>query len=144
MADTKQYDAVIIGAGHNGLTTAGYLARGGYSVKVVEKRGIVGGACITEEFYPGFRNSVCSYVVGLLNPKVIADLELYKYGLEILARSVTALAPDLNGNFAYLEPLDPEKTIKYTRRLSENDANALEHIDKLFAEAAEMLRCCVV
>lgn len=144
MGNTKRYDAVIIGAGHNGLTTAGYLARAGYSVKVVEKRGIVGGACITEEFYPGFRNSVCAYVVGLLNPEVIAGLELYKYGLEILARPVTALAPDLDGRFAYLEPLDPEKTIKYTRRLSENDANALEHIDKLFAEAAEVLRSIVL
>lgn len=144
MTSSKQYDVIIVGAGHNGLTTAGYLARAGYSVKVVEKRGIVGGACITEEFHPGFRNSVCSYVVGLLNPKIIADLELYKYGLEIMSRPVTALALDLNGDFAYLEPLDPEKTLKYIKRLSESDANALEAIDEHFAEAAEVIRSIVL
>ena len=66
---TEIYDVVVIGAGHNGLTCAGYLARAGLKVKVVERRGVVGGAAVTEEFHPGFRNSVCSYVVSLLNPR---------------------------------------------------------------------------
>lgn len=144
MSGKYDYDVVVVGAGHNGLTTAGYLARAGYKVKVVEKRGIVGGAAVTEEFHPGFRNSVCSYVVGLLNPKIIKDLELFKYGLEILARPVTALAPRLDGKFAYLEPLDPVKTEKYVGRLSQKDAKALEELDGLFAEAAEVLRAMVL
>ena len=85
------YDAVIIGAGHNGLTCANYLARKGLKVKVVERRHVVGGAVVTEEFHPGYRNSTCSYAVSLLNPKVIRDLELQKYGLEIKDREFTAL-----------------------------------------------------
>ena len=71
MANEPAYDIVIIGAGHNGLTCAAYLARKGYRVKVVERRGVVGGAAVTEEFHPGFRNSVCSYVVSLLDPKIM-------------------------------------------------------------------------
>ena len=70
----KKYDAIVIGAGHNGLVCACYLAQAGLSVHVLERRGIMGGAAVTEEFHPGFRNSTASYTVSLLNPKVIADL----------------------------------------------------------------------
>ena len=73
MAD---YDAIIIGAGHNGLTCAAYLGKAGLRVKVLERRAVVGGAAVTEEFHPGFRNSVASYTVSLLNPKIIRDLDL--------------------------------------------------------------------
>ncbi len=76
-----ELDVVIIGAGHNGLTCAAYLAMGGLKVKVVERRKVVGGAAVTEEFHPGFRNSVAAYTVSLLNPKVIADLKLHEHGL---------------------------------------------------------------
>lgn len=82
----ESFDIVVIGGGHNGLTCAAYLARAGLSVKVVERRPIVGGAAVTEEFHPGFRNSICSYVVSLLNPQVIADLELARHGLSIVDR----------------------------------------------------------
>jgi phytoene dehydrogenase-like protein len=92
------YDALVIGAGHNGLTCAGYLARAGLKVKVVERRPVVGGACVTEEFHPGFRNSTCSYVVSLLNPKIIRDLELAKYGLKILSRPAEGFYPDPGGS----------------------------------------------
>ena len=68
---TKKYDALIIGAGHNGLVCAFYLARAGLKVRIVERRDVVGGAAVTEEFHPGFRNSVASYTVSLLQPKVI-------------------------------------------------------------------------
>ncbi|MCX7157662.1 MAG: NAD(P)-binding protein, partial [Proteobacteria bacterium] len=86
MPSTARYDAVIIGAGHNGPACACYLARGGLKVKVLERRGVVGGAAVTEEFHPGFRNSVAAYTVSLLNPKVIRDLNLADHGLRIVER----------------------------------------------------------
>ena len=86
-ASMQTYDVVIIGAGHNGLTCAAYLGMAGLGVKVVERRAVVGGAAVTEEFHPGFRNSVASYTVSLLNPKIIADLRLYDHGLKIVERS---------------------------------------------------------
>ncbi|MDP5070129.1 MAG: NAD(P)/FAD-dependent oxidoreductase [Congregibacter sp.] len=80
----SDFDAIVIGAGHNGLTTANYLARGGMRVCVLERRHIVGGAAVTEEFHPGYRNSIASYVVSLLRPEVVEDLELTRYGYEPL------------------------------------------------------------
>src|SRR5947209_19559111 len=82
----QSYDVVIIGAGHNGLTCAAYLGMAGLSVKVVERRSMVGGAAITQEFHPGFRNSVAAYTVSLLNPRIIADLRLLDHGLQIVER----------------------------------------------------------
>ena len=76
---TTKYDAVIIGAGHNGLVCAFYLAQAGLKVRIVERRDVVGGAAVTEEFHPGFRNSVASYTVSLLQPKVIADMRLHDH-----------------------------------------------------------------
>lgn len=81
-------DAIIVGAGHNGLVTANYLARAGLDVLVLESREIVGGACVTEEVFPGFRASTCSYVVGLLRPEIIRDLELKRFGLELYQADV--------------------------------------------------------
>jgi phytoene dehydrogenase-like protein len=86
-------DAIIIGAGHNGLTCAAYLGMAGLRVRVVERRGVVGGAAVTEEFHPGFRNSVASYTVGLLQPKVIRDLKLHEHGLRIVHRRVQNFLP---------------------------------------------------
>lgn len=83
---SNPFDAVIIGGGHNGLTCAAYLAKSGHSACVLERRDVVGGAAVTEEFYPGFRNSVYSYALGLLSPMVIDDLELERHGLRILTR----------------------------------------------------------
>ncbi|MGH6782249.1 MAG: FAD-dependent oxidoreductase, partial [Sphingomonadaceae bacterium] len=77
---TKKYDAIIIGAGHNGLVCAFYLAQAGLKVRIVEARDTVGGAAVTEEFHPGFRNSVASYTVSLLQPKVIRDMKLADHG----------------------------------------------------------------
>src|SRR5262245_41779836 len=82
----NECDVVVIEAGHNGLTCAAYLARAGLKVRVVERRPIVGGAAVTEEFHPGFRNSVAAYTVGLLHPTVIRDLNLYGHGLRIADR----------------------------------------------------------
>ncbi|MCH8322650.1 MAG: NAD(P)/FAD-dependent oxidoreductase [Proteobacteria bacterium] len=87
MADLS-YDVAIIGGGHNGLVCAAYLAKAGKSVIVLEARSVVGGAATTEEFHPGFRNSLAAYTVSLLNPKVIRDLKLERFGLKILERKV--------------------------------------------------------
>jgi phytoene dehydrogenase-like protein len=90
---TAPVDALIIGGGHNGLVCAWYLRRGGLSVRVVEARSIVGGAAVTEEFHPGFRNSVASYTVGLLQPRIIADMALKAHGLRIVMRPVANFLP---------------------------------------------------
>ena len=76
------FDAIVVGAGHNGLTTAGYLPKGGMRVCVLEARHVVGGAAVSEEFHPGYRNSIASYVVSLLRPEVVSDLELKHYGYD--------------------------------------------------------------
>src|SRR6478735_12178620 len=86
-------DVIIIGAGHNGLTCAAYLAKAGLRVTVVDRRKVVGGAAVTEEFHPGFRNSVAAYTVSLLNPKVIADLRLAAHGLRIVERKIANFLP---------------------------------------------------
>ena len=89
----KPYDALIIGGGHNGLVCACYLAAKGLSVRVLERRGLVGGAAVTEEFHPGFRNSTASYTVSLLNPKIIRDLKLHEHGLRVVERPFSNFLP---------------------------------------------------
>ena len=84
MPTVKKYDAIVIGGGHNGLTAAAYLGRAGKKVLVLERRYILGGAAVTEEIYPGFKFSVCSYVVSLMKPNVMQELMLPKFGLELL------------------------------------------------------------
>jgi phytoene dehydrogenase-like protein len=95
----KSFDVVIIGGGHNGLVCAAYLARAGLKVKVLERRAVVGGAAVTEEFHPGFRNSVASYTVSLLNPKIIADLDLHRHGLRIVERPAMNFLPLPDGGY---------------------------------------------
>ncbi len=92
-------DAIVIGAGHNGLTCAAYLGMAGLRVHVFERRGVVGGACVTEEFHPGFRNSTAAYTVGLLQPKVIRDLRLHQHGLRIVERRAQNFLPLPDGGY---------------------------------------------
>ena len=115
-------DIIIVGGGHNGLVCAAYLAKAGLKVTVLERRDMVGGAAVTEEFHPGFRNSVASYTVSLLNPKVIADLDLHGHGLEIVERRI--------GNFLPLED---------DRYLLAGDALTREHLAKFSPRDAERL-----
>src|ERR1700680_4412890 len=93
MAATDRRDAVIVGGGHNGLVCAWYLARAGLKVTICEAGSVVGGAAVTEEFHPGFRNSVASYTVSLLNPRVIADMDLHGHGLRIVERPISNFLP---------------------------------------------------
>ena len=91
--------AIIVGAGHNGLVCGCYLAKAGWKVTILERRHIVGGAAVTEEFHPGFRNSVASYTVSLLQPKIIKDLNLEKHGLKLLTRKVNNFLPQANDEY---------------------------------------------
>ena len=88
-------DILIIGAGHNALVCAFYLAERGLKVTMLEARSVVGGAAVTEEFHPGFRNSTASYTVSLLNPKVISDMRLYEHGLKVVLRKIDNFLPTL-------------------------------------------------
>src|SRR5918993_5908336 len=94
-----ELDVVIIGAGHNGLTCAAYLAMSGLKVKLVERRKVVGGAAVTEEFHPGFRNSVAAYTVSLLNPQIMSDLKLAEHGLRIVERRAQNFLPSPEGRY---------------------------------------------
>src|SRR5258708_12097845 len=93
MVESKPGDVISVGGGHNGLVCAAYLAAAGLKVTVLERRGVVGGAAVTEEFHPGFRNSVAAYTVSLLNPKVIRDLELARHGLRGVERKLANFLP---------------------------------------------------
>lgn len=124
MAERKIYDAVIIGGGHNGLTCAAYLAGAGKSVKVLERRSVIGGTAVTEEFHPGFKNSVAAYTVSLLNLKVIKDLELHRHGLKILERRVNNFWP-LPGGKSIAFHTSIKATQKEFAKFSKADAAAL-------------------
>lgn len=118
-------DVIIIGGGHNGLVCACYLARAGARVRVLERRGIVGGAAVTEEFHPGFHNSVASYTVSLLHPRIIDDLHLYAHGLEILPRRINNYVPTTDGDALVSYP-DATRMRAEVARFSGRDADALD------------------
>jgi phytoene dehydrogenase-like protein len=125
----RNYDAIIIGAGHNGLICAAYLARAGMSVLVLERRHLIGGATVTEEIHPGFKYSVCSYVVSLLRPQIISDLELPRHGFELLPLNGT-LTPLLDGDYL-MRWHDAGDTRLELMRHSPRDAEAYEQFGKL-------------
>ena len=130
----NKYDAIVIGAGHNGLTTAAYLAKAGQKVLVLERRHVIGGAAVTEEIYPGFKYSVCSYVVSLLRPEVIRELELPKYDLEIIPLDST-FTPMPDGNYLARWG-DHAKTRREIARHSVTDAEAYEQYGQLMVQMA--------
>ena len=134
-----KYDVIVIGAGHNGLTCAGYLSRAGYKVKVVERRHVVGGAAVTEEFHPGFRNSVCSYVVSLLDPIIMRDLQLERYGLTIVDRPAGSLSVLPDGQYLQVSR-DVAVARSEIAKFSDKDADAYNAFDREITGMAEVLR----
>jgi len=133
-----KYDAVVVGAGHNGLTCACYLAKAGLKVRVLERRAVVGGAAVTEEFHPGFRNSVAAYTVSLLQPKVIRDLRLAEHGLRIVERPLANFLPLENGYLKVGGGL--EATQRELARFSERDAARLPDYYRTVERVADVLR----
>jgi len=125
---SNQYDVIVIGGGHNGLTNAAYLARAGKKVLVLERRHVLGGAAVTEEVFPGFKFSVCSYVVSLLRPEIIRDLDLPRHGLEILPLDGT-FTPMPSGDYLW-RVNDHGKTRREIARHSKLDAEAYEEFGK--------------
>ena len=136
---TDALDAVIIGGGHNGLVCAFYLARAGMSVRVLERRGVVGGAAVTEEFHPGFRNSVASYTVSLLNPRVNADMALPRRGLRIVERPISNFLPQGDGGYLKLGG-GLERTQDQFRKFSNHDAEVLPAYFEALEGVADVLR----
>jgi phytoene dehydrogenase-like protein len=132
-------DALIIGAGHNGLVCAFYLARAGLKVQVVERRGVVGGAAVTEVFHPGFRNSVASYTVSLLQPQVIADMKLVEQGYRVIERPISNFLPQANGGYLKLGG-GLARTQAEFRRFSEHDAQVLPRYYAMLDGVADVLR----
>jgi phytoene dehydrogenase-like protein len=134
-------DVLIIGGGHNGLVGAAYLARAGLKVTVLERRHVVGGAAVTEEFHPGFRNSVASYTVSLLNPKVIRDLDLHAHGLRIVERRMANFLPTQDGRYL---ALGPGRTHAEVAKFSEKDASRLGAYAERLDAIADVLRDMVL
>ena len=130
-------DVAIIGAGHNGLVCAAYLAAAGLDVRVYERREIVGGAAVTEEFAPGFRNSTASYTVSLLAPQVIADLDLHRHGLRIVERRVQNFMPLPDGRHLIASP---GRTRDSVAQFSVKDAEAFDAFSAELERVADALR----
>ena len=142
----ERYDAVIIGGGHNGLVSAAYLARAGLKTLVLEQRPVLGGAAVTEELFPGFRFSVFSYVVSLLRPEIIRDLELPKHGLDILPLDGTFTplregeGPAKGGGDYLWRVNDHGRTMRELRRWSAGDAEAYEEYGQLMVDMARFIK----
>ncbi|MEO1695065.1 MAG: NAD(P)/FAD-dependent oxidoreductase [Pseudomonadota bacterium] len=154
---TDTCDVAIIGGGHNGLVTAAYLARAGFAVRVFEKNAVVGGCAVTEEFAPGFRNSVAAYTVSLLNPKVIADLQLARHGLSVIERPVANFWPMPADGSATATADAPKKAARglvmpygaaerhaAVAAFSQRDADQLAAYDAWLDRAANILRSLVL
>src|SRR5512136_2048325 len=134
----QSYDAVIIGGGHNGLIAAAYLARARKSVLVLERRHVVGGAAVTEEVFPGFKFTVCSYVCSMLRPAVIRELELPKFGLTVIPQECNFI-PSRDGRYLYFRG-DEEDTHNAVLAFSKHDAEALPRYDALMVRLCKFIQ----
>lgn len=139
--NAESCDALIIGGGHNGLVCAAYLAEAGLKVTVLERRPVVGGAAVTEEFHPGFRNSVASYTVSLLNPKVIRDLDLHAHGLRIVERRMANFLPTADGRYLCS---GEGRTASEVAKFSPADAGRLDAYGSRLEAIADVVRSLVL
>jgi phytoene dehydrogenase-like protein len=139
MASGYCYDAVLIGGGHNGLVCAYYLARAGLKVCVLERRGVVGGAAVTEEFHPGFRNSTASYSVSLLNPKIIADMDLARHGLKVVLRHLSYFVPLDDGRY-FIMDRDHARTVQEISKFCPRDVKKLAAYEARLDRMVDLLR----
>ncbi len=132
------HDCIIIGAGHNGLVCANYLARAGWKVLVLERRHVVGGACVTEEPWPGYKVSTAAYVISLLLPEIQRDLKLAKYGYKVLPRNPSSFTPLEDGRYLML---GPNKNFNRGEigKFSQKDADAFPHYEALLQRVAEVI-----
>jgi len=135
----SKYDVIIIGAGHNGLVAAAYLARAGKKILVLERRPVVGGAAITEEIYPGFKFSTCAHLCGLLEPQIVRELDLPGHGLEILSPDPLLFAPMLDRNHLLIWR-EPKKIIEQLTRFSKADAESYPAFAALLERLIFLLR----
>lgn len=133
----SNFDTIVIGAGHNGLVTANYLAMGGLKVCVLEQRHIVGGAAVSEEFHPGYRNSIASYVVSLLRPEVVDDLEIKKYGYETLPLT-GSFYPCLKGGSLYIGDDEAENQREFGK-FSNRDYDAYHELHEIIEDIGDVL-----
>ncbi len=134
------YDAIVVGAGHNGLVAAAYLARAGWKVLVLERRGIVGGACVTEEVFPqpGYRVSTAAYLVSLMQERVVRDLELRRYGYDVLPKDPAYFAPYLDGRHMFMYA-DQRRTCEELARFSKRDAERYPAYESFIEKAASFI-----
>jgi len=138
MTNASPIDVLILGAGHNGLVAAGYLARAGLCVHVVEQRDRVGGACTLEEPWPGYTMSPCAYVLSLLRPEIIRDLELHRYGFDAYMKNPQSFFPFPDGEHLFLW-VETERVQEEIRRFSPRDAEAYPRFERFWQRATEIL-----
>ena len=135
---SASYDLIIIGGGHNGLVTAAYAARAGLKALVLERREVLGGACVTEEVWPGYKVSTAAYVNSLLRPEIIRDLELARHGFEMLPRSPSSFTPFPDGRYLMMGP-DKEMTHREIAKFSKKDAEAYQKYEDMLTRVADFL-----
>lgn len=134
----KQFDLIVIGAGHNGLVTAAYVAKAGYQVLVLERRDVIGGCCVTESLWPGFKISTASYVNSLFRPKIIRELELKKHGFEMLPRNPSSFTPFPDQRYLLMGP-DPALNHREISKFSTKDAQAWPKYEAMLLRVADFL-----
>src|SRR5438270_7697057 len=132
------YDAIVVGGGHNGLVTAAYLARAGWRDLVLERRRLVGGACVTEEVFPGYRVSTAAYLVSLMQERVVRDLDLRRFGYDVLPKDPAYFAPYLDGRHLFMYA-DQRRTCEAIGQFSRKDAEQYPRYEAFIERIAQFI-----
>src|SRR3954452_4924289 len=135
---TQTYDLIVIGGGHNGLVTAAYVAGTGADVLVLERREVLGGACVTEELWPGYKVSTAAYVNSLFRPRIIRELDLKRHGFKMLPRNPSSFTPFPDGRSLLMGP-DAELNRREVGKFSPKDAEALPKYEAMLLRVADFL-----